>query len=39
MNNNNKIDKEILEEEYMLGKEYYHKILDAVKEKQTKKYE
>ena len=32
------INKEILEEEYMLGKEYYNKILDVAEEEKTKKY-
>jgi len=32
------IDKEIIEEEYMLGKEYYNKILDIAKEEKNKKY-
>jgi len=32
------LEKEILSEEYMLGKEYYNKILDKAKE-ETKKYE
>ena len=32
------MDKEILSEEYILGNEYYNKILDKAKEK-TKKYE
>lgn len=32
------INKEVLEEEYMLGKEYYNKILDIAKEDNKKKY-
>ena len=32
------INKEILEEEYMLGKEYYNKILEVAEEEKTKKY-
>lgn len=31
-------EEEVLAEEYMLGKEYYNKILDKAKE-ETKKYE
>lgn len=34
----NPIEKEILSEEYKLGKEYYNKILDKAKE-ELKKYE
>lgn len=34
-NKNN--DKEILEEEYMLGKEYYQKILEKAKEENIDK--
>lgn len=35
--NKNNINKEVIEEEYMLGKEYYNKILeDAKKEKNNK---
>lgn len=34
----NKLEKEILEEEYMLGKNYYDKILDKAKEDNTNKY-
>lgn len=39
MNNNvdNNIEKEILAEEYRLGKEYYNKILESAKE-DLKKY-
>ena len=33
MPENKNIDKEIIEEEYMLGKEYYSKILELAKEK------
>lgn len=36
--NNNKLEKEILEEEYILGKDYYDKILEKAKEDKTKKY-
>jgi len=35
---NNQIKKEILEEEYMLGKEYYDKILESAKEEKLNKY-
>lgn len=35
---NKKVEKEILEEEYMLGKEYYDKILENAK-KEQKKYD
>ena len=38
MDNKNNIDKEILEEEYMLGKEYYNKILEVAEEEKNKKY-
>ena len=38
MDNKNNIDKEILEEEYMLGKEYYNKILEEAQEEKNKKY-
>ena len=39
MNENNKpLERELLEEEYMLGKEYYDKILESAKEDITKKY-
>ena len=34
----NLIEKEILSEEYMLGKEYYNKILNKAKE-ENKKYD
>ena len=34
----NLLEKEIISEEYMLGKEYYNKLLDKAKEA-TKKYE
>lgn len=34
----NSLEKEILTEEYILGKEYYNKLLDKAKE-DTKKYE
>lgn len=30
------IEKEIIEEEYMLGKEYYDKIIEKAKEEQSK---
>ena len=30
------IEKEIIEEEYMLGKEYYDKIIEKAKEDQLK---
>ena len=36
--NNKDINNEILEEEYMLGKDYYNKILEKAKEEKTKKY-
>lgn len=36
--NNNNINKEIIEEEYMLGKEYYNKILDSAKKEKDNKY-
>ena len=38
MNNDNKKSpsKEIIEEEYRLGKEYYHEILEQAKDTQTK---
>lgn len=36
--NKNNINKEILEEEYMLGKEYYHKILELAEKEKNKKY-
>lgn len=32
------LEKEMLSEEYMLGKEYYNKLLDKAKE-ELKKYE
>lgn len=32
MPENKNIDKEIIEEEYMLGKEYYSKILELARE-------
>ncbi len=35
---NNNINKEIIEEEYMLGKEYYNKILDSAKKEKENKY-
>lgn len=35
---NKNIDKEIIEEEYMLGKEYYSKILELAS-KNVKKYD
>lgn len=35
--NNENIDKELLEEEYMLGKEYYRKILEFAKEEKLNK--
>ena len=35
--NKKNIDKEILEEEYMLGKKYYNKLLEVAKE-ENKKY-
>lgn len=35
---NNKIDKEIIEEEYMLGKEYYNKIKKQAEEEKNIKY-
>lgn len=35
---NNKLEKEILEEECTLGKDYYDKILEKAKENKTKKY-
>ena len=39
MNENNKpLEKELLKEEYILGKEYYDKILETAKEDKTKKY-
>lgn len=34
----NSLEKEILTEEYILGKEYYNKLLDKAKE-DTQKYE
>lgn len=37
MPENKKIEQEILEEEYMLGKEYYHKILEKAKEEKLNK--
>ena len=37
MSENKNIDKEIIEEEYMLGKEYYSKILELAKEEKTNK--
>ena len=36
--NNSDINKEIIEEEYMLGKEYYNKILDSAKKEKENKY-
>ena len=36
--NNNNINKEIIEEEYILGKEYYNKILKRVKREEDNKY-
>lgn len=36
--NNNNINKEIIEEEYMLGKEYYNKLLDSAKQEKDNKY-
>ena len=39
MNENNKpLEKELLKEEYMLGKEYYDKILESARKDKTKKY-
>lgn len=39
MNDENKpLEKEILEEEYMLGKEYYDKINKVAKDKVNDKY-
>lgn len=38
MDKENLLEKEIISEEYKLGKEYYNKILDKAKEK-NKKYE
>lgn len=38
MESENKINKEIIEEEYMLGKEYYNKILEEAKQENNKKY-
>lgn len=37
MSENKKIEQEILEEEYMLGKEYYRKILEKAKEEKLNK--
>ena len=34
----NNINKEVLEEEYMLGKEYYNKVLDSAKKEKENKY-
>lgn len=36
MPENKNIDKEIIEEEYMLGKESYSKILELAREEKTK---
>lgn len=36
MKEESKLEKEILSEEYILGKEYYNKILDKAKEEQNK---
>ena len=33
----NNINKEVLEEEYMLGKEYYNKILEEAAKENNKK--
>ena len=33
------LEKELLEEEYKLGKEYYDKILEKAKEEKINKYE
>ena len=35
-NKENSIEKEIISEEYILGKEYYNKILDKAKEEINK---
>ncbi len=37
--NNKPLEKEIISEEYTLGKEYYNKLLDKAKEEAVKKYE
>lgn len=37
MQENKNIDQEVLEEEYMLGKEYYNKILELAKEENLNK--
>ena len=37
MNNNKPLEQEILEEEYMLGKKYYSKILNKAKEDKIKR--
>lgn len=37
MPENKNINQEIIEEEYMLGKEYYSKILELAKEEKTNK--
>lgn len=37
MSENKNIDKEIIEEEYMLGKEYYSKILEEASKSVRKK--
>ncbi len=35
--NKKSLEEEVIEEEYMLGKEYYNKLLDKAKE-ENKKY-
>ncbi len=37
MPENKNINQEIIEEEYMLGKEYYSKILELAKKEKTNK--
>lgn len=37
MQENKNIDQEVLEEEYMLGREYYNKILELAKEEKLNK--
>lgn len=36
MNNDKELEKEILYEEYTLGKEYYNRLLDKAKEEKNK---